>query len=275
VHDKLGDQSHRRELADSYRLRQMLDDLIRKLASLEARPSALSREQIRKAAADAKEVAAQVKKIAETKPARDDFGDPLREALSDKNQQMLNDRCNALGQAQDAGGTQKAAGEARASLQKLADAFDASRPGALAGMKASDPLKPDVREALDHGLGQLEALAKDGGEGHRLSPDDESKQRGEAMTNLVDGIYGKFGYNENSRAVARAIERELRDTEVPVDVRVIKKLIGDLERRRLESTVAGNSKPEDPQGTFFDPARLPPAYRENIEKYHKKLSELK
>src|SRR5262249_10195862 len=164
---------------------------------------------------------------------------------------------------------------ARASLQKLADAFDASRPGALARMKKSDPLKPDVREALDRGLCQLEGLARDGSEGRRLSPGDESKQRGEAMANLADGIYGNFGYNETSRAVVRAIERELRTTEVPVDFRVIEKLIGDLERRRLESTVAGDKKLEDPRGTFFDPARLPPAYREKIEKYYEKLSELR
>ena len=193
----------------------------------------------------------------------------------DMSQQTLNGQCNGLGQAQDSGGKQKAAGEARASLQKLADAFDASRPGALARMKKSDPLKPDVREALDRGLRQLEGLAKDGGEGRRLSPGDESKRRGEAMANLADGIYGNFGYNENSRAVVRSIERELRATKVPVDVRAIERLIGDLERRRLESTVAGDKKPEDPQGTFFDPARLPPAYRQKIEKYYEKLSEIR
>jgi len=118
-------------------------------------------------------------------------------------------------------------------------------------------------------------LAKDGGEGRRLTPGDEAKQRGEAMANLADGIYGNFGYNENSRAAVRAIERELSDTKVPVDVRVIEKLIGDLERRRLEATVAGDKKPEAPQGTFFDPARLPPAYREKIEKYYEKLSEIR
>jgi hypothetical protein len=275
VHDKVSDQSHRRELADGYRLRQMLDDLIRKLASLEARPNALSSKQIREAAADAKEVAAQLKKIAETSPTRDDFGDPLREALSDKNQQTLNGQCNGLGQAQDSDGKQKAAGEAKASLQMIADAFDASRPGALVRMKKSDPLKPGILEALDRGLRQLEGLAEDGGEGRRLSAGDESKRRGEAMANLADGIYGNFGYNENSRAVVRAIERELRTTKVPVDVRAIERLIGDLERRRVESTVAGDKKPESPQGTFSDPARLPPAYREKIEKYYEKLSEIK
>lgn len=269
--------TEQQQLSDAYRLKSVLDDLIDQFTQLEREPDSMTQEQMEQAASQAQEVAKQLQELAENQPTREQFDEQLREAVNEDRQQQLQSHCNALCRSQNAGDKSGAAAGVKSQLQQMAGAFERSAPQSLA--KSTPPAqpgnspRPGAQESLDRGLRQLEGLMKNSQQGRPLSPTDEARQRGEALHNVQDGVRGLFGDNQRSQAMLSELEEELQDATVPVDVAMIERLVRELEKRRIEAGAAGVKNPAAQPVTLIDPARLPPAYRRQIEKYFEKLSE--
>ncbi len=271
------------QLADAYKLKQMLDQEIGQVGRIEKDPDALPPEQVRETIEQAKETVRQLKEVAEKAPTRDDFGESLRQALSPKNQEEFEKQCRGLGQCLGGGPgqgqghreIQRASGAVKQSLETMARAFEQGQPRALAGMKRANLLKPGGQEALDRGLAQLERLTEKGlQEGGRLTPGQVKQQRAEALANIEAGVYSRLGYNDRTIGIVERLKRDLLDKDQPVEAKLIETLRADLQERRVEvSSKDEPRKPEEPRSTHIDPTRLPPAYRKAIETYFEKLAE--
>ena len=140
--------------------------------------------------------------------------------------------------------------------------------------KTSDALKAGQPDAFERGMAQLESLLRQLQAQRPVSPEDQSKQRREALQNLQTGIEVLYGANEKSQALLLLLERELKAPGHEVDPVTLKKLMAEL--THFSAEVKDPVKPpDDPGVTSMDPARFPPAYRGRIEEYFKKLSESK
>src|SRR5207302_9391490 len=142
------------QLANAYKLKQMLDQQIQTLDRRAQGDEKVSDVALEKTAGEARDTIGQLKKMAEEEPTRDDFGPALRDSLSGQNKVDLDARLSQLEQAarqarQDAASpnpqanppeqtnrlsqqqgpsTQEQAGQAKAALSKVSKAFEASQP---------------------------------------------------------------------------------------------------------------------------------------------------
>src|SRR5205823_9723781 len=153
---KLGEamrnKSEDRQLADAYKLKEMLDKEIQTFGQCQKSGDSLSSEALQKTIAETRETLKQLKSTAEQKPTRDAFGPKLRESLSDPNMTGLNWPLGELERAQDKETKEKAAGQAKEGLAKVSKAFTDSEPQALQQAQKSDSLKPSEQESLERGL---------------------------------------------------------------------------------------------------------------------------
>ncbi|HND53011.1 MAG TPA: hypothetical protein PLV92_11460, partial [Pirellulaceae bacterium] len=130
--EKLSQAMERREqeerLGEAYGLKKLLDDQIRQLEKFEKQPDSLTPPQQRQAADNSRQLTDQLQKVAQQSPTREQFGDPLREALNDANKQQLDKQCAGLGEGAGTGAAPKAASDLRQGLQKVSEAFQQSQP---------------------------------------------------------------------------------------------------------------------------------------------------
>jgi exonuclease VII small subunit len=260
------------QLADAYRLKQMLDNDIRKLGDFSGAPSNnIQKIDPAQTARDARETVNQLKAAAEQEPTRDAFGQPLREALSGTNKVNIDAKLAQLEQAQDQPLQQQRAGEARDELSRVSKAFGESEPKSLQMARKSDSLKPDAKDSFNLGLSQLDSLAKQLGKDQKLSPQDQGKQGREALYNLQTGMRSLNGDNERGNQIMLHLEDMLKSKD-PIEVEDLRKLLSELQHFSVESS-DHLAKRDDPEVTNIDPAKLPPAYRGRIQKYFQKLSE--
>ena len=127
-------ESTGQQLADAYKLKQMLDKQIQTFGKC-ANPGAggqVSDAEVDRTASEARETLNQLKKVAEQEPTRDAFGPPLRTALSGPNKAELDSKLARVQLAQDEPTRQQRAGEARDALSKVSKAFEESEPKAHA-----------------------------------------------------------------------------------------------------------------------------------------------
>lgn len=259
------------QLADAYRLKQMLDDQIRKMDDFSSAASNnIPNMDPAQTARDARETVNQLKTAAEQEPTRDAFAQPLRDSLSGTNKVDIDAKLAQLEQAQDQPSQQQRAGEARDALSRVSKAFGASQPKSLQMAHKSDALKPDAKDSFNLGLSQLDSLAKQL-EQKKLSPENQSKQGQEALYNLQTGLRSFNGDNERGNQIMLHLE-ELLKSKDPVEVEDLRKLLSELQHFSVESS-DHLAKGDDPEVTNIDPAKLPPAYRGRIQKYFQKLSE--
>src|SRR5207302_8562476 len=108
------------QLANAYKLKQMLDQQIQTLDRRAQGDEKVSDAALEKTAGEARDTIGQPKKMAEEEPTRDDFGPPLRDSLSGQNKVDLDARLSQLEQASRPGqapkegpGTQEQAGQAK------------------------------------------------------------------------------------------------------------------------------------------------------------------
>lgn len=262
-------RSERERLADAYRLKRELDEQRQLHEGLEENPDLLTGRELMRNTEDLKSTIDQLKQLAEQKPTSDDFGPELREELSDQNRKELDAQCDSLCKAGGAGAKGRAAGALKGTLEKIARAFSASQPRLLAELQTQDALEENAGQAMEHGIRQLKRLAQD----PRLSSQDEARLRRESVANLQSGVQGAYGNNERSRRALENVQQALEDPAVPVDERLIQRLLDVVERLSRERTLTDKRPQEEPGLTHTDPSRLPPAYREAIERYFRRLSE--
>ena len=276
LNDAMRDRSAEQQLAQAYRLKQMLDQQIHTLGKC-ANPSAgpagsASEAEVKQAAGDARETVNQLKKLAEQEPTRDAFGQPLRDSLSGQNKVDLDAKLSRLQQAQDLADRQQRAGEAQQSLSKVSKAFEDSEPKAMQMAHQSDSLKPDQQESFNIGLAELQSLIKQQQNNRKMSSQDQKSQGREALLNLRGGLHDRYGDNQRGTQLLAQLEDALT-TEKPVDVELLKKLTAELEHFSVETADSLARKEDNPQVTNIDPSKLPPAYRGRIQKYFERLSE--
>ena len=273
LHDAMKRQATGQQLADAYKLKKMLDDKIKQFGQVEQKPDAMTEQQLQKAAGDAKGTLDQLKNIVDQQATRSAFGPKLGQARGDKNKKELDAKLDALAAAKQDAARQQRAGAAKQGLGQVSKAFTESQPPVLQEAQNSDALKEGEQDALDRGLSQLESLLQHQQNNHPLSPENNAKQREEALRNLSAGLWGMHGHNERTDKVVALLERELKEKGQPLDELRIQKLMDELRTFSIEVSDKDRKKPDEPTTTTVDPSRLPPAYRGRIEQYFKKLSE--
>jgi len=267
LRDSLAGKARGNQLTHAYRLRDLLDQEIRTLKELEQ--GKFSEETAKQAAASAGNTVQTLRSLIEGGGLDGLLGPGLRESLNDERMQALQSKLDALARAQDSETRKRSATASREALQEVARSFDASAPTAVREARGADTLKGSEEEALEQGLQQLRGLVKEGEEGRPLSEEDKQRQLREALANVRKGAEQLRRSDKQARTLLR-LERVLGDFKV--DATHLKKLMEEIERFRAELTDASERTSLGAM-EHVDPARLPAAYRERIQKYFKKLSE--
>jgi hypothetical protein len=266
-------QASAQQLADAYKLKQMLDQQIRSLGQCENSPGSFSSAQGHQLAADSKGTLNQLKSLAEQQPTRDAFDQPLRDALNDKNKGDLDTRLGRFEYAQGDEAKKQAAAAAKEGLEKVSQAFNDSLPEALKAAEKNDPLKQNPSDSLQKGLDQLEKLVQQMENKGQKSPENQARQGREALFNLQQGIKDLEGSNEQTRLLLVRLEEELKKREPAPDLADFRKLLEQLQKLSAEVADRRPAKEEKPQVTNIDAARVSPTYRARVEKYFQRLSE--
>ena len=272
--EAMKNKSAGQQLADAYKLKQMLDKQIQTLGqcSNPGAGPAVSGEQADRAASEARETLNQLKKVAEQEPTRDAFGPPLRAALSGPNKSELDSKLARVQLAQDEPTKRERAGDAKDALSKVSQAFEESEPKTMQMAQKTDSLKPGEQESFNLGMAELESLAKQLEDKRQISPDKQGKQGREALGNLQSGLRSRFGDNERAVLLLQQLDKMLK-TEQPIEVEDLKKLINELQHFSVETADQMERKQDKPEVTNIDPTKLSPAYRGRIQKYFQRLSE--
>ena len=271
--DAMKGQSTGQQLANAYKMKQMLDKQIQTMDQASKPGGKVSDQALQQAAGDARETVNELKKSAEQEPTRDAFGHSLRDALNGENKVDLDAKLAQLQQASDEATRQQRAGAARDALGKVSKAFDASQPDALQMARQQDALKPDAQERFDQGLSELQSLIKQQENNKQMSRQDQAKEEKEALGNLRGAIAELYGEkDEQSQKIMVELEQALAK-ENPIDVELLKKLTTQLQHYSVETSDKLAKKDDKPEVSNIDPSRLPPAYRGRIQKYFEKLSE--
>ena len=264
-----------RQLADAYKLKQMLDQQIKRLDQLRQSTNDIPDADAQQAAGNSRETLNQLRQVAENKPTSDAFGPQLRDSLTGANQSGLDSQLDQLAQAQGNDGKKAAAGSAMQGLQKVSQAFTQSEPSALQAAQKNDSLKPGMEESFERGMAQLESMKRQLESGHQVSSEEGAKQRRDALANLSEGLQNLYGSDQQARQLLVELQENLKDNPTgPLDLALLKKMMDQLRNFSIE-IADKRDKDEKPDMTNIDPSRLPPAYRGRIEKYYQKLSEQK
>jgi hypothetical protein len=259
-----------RQLAQAYRLREMLETRAKELEQVEKAPGGFSDQEVSDRAEAARDTTRELKDLVEGSPAGDAFGAPLKEALGDGAQAARERALDALARPQSPAGRQRAAGESKDALKGLGEAFDRSAPRVTREVREKDALSSGGEESVSRGLEQLRGLM-DPDRARPRTPEDEGKQRREALANLRRGATALYGRDQRAERLLQRAEEALKEDQ-KIDGPRLRKLMDEIERFRVETSEA-RLTPDDPRVRHLDPARLPPAYRDRIQRYFEKLSE--
>ena len=265
-------RSAEHQLADAYKLKQMLDQQIQTFGKCSNPGANVSDSDLQKTASEARDTINQLKKLVEQEPTRDAFGQPLRNALSGQNKVDLDARLNRVQQAQNDADKPQRAADAKEGLSKVSQAFNESQPRTMQAAQQSDSLKPAQQDSFNQGMANLDSLIKQMEREHPISPKDKARQGKEALYNLQSGLRTQSGDNDRGNQILLHLEQLLKP-ETPLEVADLKKLMDELQHFSVETSDHLAKKDDKPEVTNIDPSRLPPAYRGRIQKYFQKLSE--
>jgi hypothetical protein len=267
-----------RQLANAYKLKQLLDGQTKTFDERSKPDSKISDEQLQKTVEEARETVSQLKKTAEQEPTRDAFGQPLRDALSGQNRVDIESKLQRLEKprtlqdAREAGTKEQRAGEARDALANVSKAFEQSQPKAMQMARKNDSLKDGAPDGMNQGMAELDSLIQQMQKGGQMSPEDAKKQGRQALYNLQTGMRSFYGDNEAGNQIMLRLDKMLNGEE-PLDIGDLKQLLEQLQHFSLEAASRVERSEDKPQVANIDPARLPPAYRGRIQKYFQKLSD--
>jgi hypothetical protein len=271
VDDALRDQSARNRLTEAGELRRALGNEIEQLR--QGQQPGSSSEGLQEAAAQSKSTTEGLKRLAEDKALEGQLGRGLRESLADKKKEQLDAQADGVARAASPEGRRQAAGPLQKGLEEVARAFDAGPQGRRPGKQSGPPLVPQGQQAIDQGLRQLQGLNQRRAAGKPLPREGEAKVGREAMAHLRSGMDSVYGYNERGKDVLDKVEKDLKQRERPVDVKLVQALLREIAARQREAAPSGQKPEEEAKKTHIDPSRMPPAYRKSIETYFQKLSE--
>jgi hypothetical protein len=266
------DRSAGQQLADAYRLKQLLDKEIQTLDRGAQTNSKVPSQEMKQTALAASETLNQLKQVAEQEPTRGAFGPALRDALSSTNKADLDDKLKRLQQARDDQVRRRRAGEARDALGEVSRAFAASQPRTLQTAQQSDALKTGADESFNRGMAELDSLVQQLERNRALSPEDEAKQSRQALADLQAGVRNQMANSDSTEAILLRLQEALK-AQTPLEAANLKALMDQLQRFSVENSEQLARRDEPPEITSIDPSRLPPAYRGRIQKYFQKLSE--
>jgi hypothetical protein len=272
LNQAVASQAAGQQLANAYRLKQMLDQQIKTLDQHAQAQSQLPQTNLQQTASEARQTVNELKKVAEQEPTRDAFGQPLRDALGGQNKVDLDAKLNQLEQAADAASQRQRAAESSQALGRVSKAFSASEPATMRAAERNDSLKPNPQDSLSDGIAELESLVQRLESQHQLSPEEMGKQGQQALYNLQMALRGERGNNDQGNQILAHLQEALEKEAVP-DVPNLKKLLDELHQFSVETSEKSAEKPGAPRITNIDPSRLPPEYRGRIQKYFQKLSE--
>jgi hypothetical protein len=255
-----------RALTHAYQLKEMVDGEAKALGKVEQNPDAQSREETGKVASGAEEATRELQRVVKDTAAKDAFGPPLHEALSPERQAARERALEALKSSSEPGERKRAAGRAKGDLEALSQAFEKSEPPTVGSLKSADPLKEGASEALDHAMHLLGSLGD-------ASRPGEEKAKDEALLELKDGLEGLYGKNDQTRRLLLEARDAVKKVDLKVDPVRLKQLLDALEQFRVEMADRRLDKDQLPDLRHIDVSRLPPAYRERIQKYYERLSE--
>ena len=265
-------QSAGRQLADAYKLKELLDRQIDTFGQCANQPTNINNTQLQQTVAASRETINQLKRMAEQEPTRDAFDGPLRDSLSGSNKVDLDSKLNQVQQAQGDASKQQACAGAKQALSKVSQAFRESEPKALQQAQNGDALIPSEQESFSVGLDQLSRLLKQCKSGSRLGSGAQTRQAQEALYYLQTGLRSQYGSNEQGKELLVKMD-QLCKAEVPLEVGDLKKLMEQLQHFSVETADQLAKKEDHPEVSNIDASRLPPAYRGRIQKYFQKLSE--
>ena len=271
----LQEKAQERQLADAYKLKQMLDRKIAQFAQCQnAAPADVpSDAEMQQAAGETRQTLKQLKAVAEQPPTRDEFDPALRESLTDLKMLSLHWPLSDLEKAQPPEARQKAAGQVKEGLEEISQAFEKSQPQALRAAREPSS-SPSPGTEWERGLAQLESLIRQLQSQRPISPETQLKQGQEALHHLQSAWNEKDAGAESGQATLARLQEALQPGENPLDLELLKQLRDALQASSAERVVpTEQQKPDQPDMTALDPTRLPPAYRGRIEKYFRKLSE--
>ena len=261
-----------RQLKHAHQLKELLEKQAQQMAKTEANPGGANDPQTQASAQAAKEAAGQLKDIVDHTSAGQAFGPQLHDALSDPKQAELNGKLDKAAQAQGEDGKRQAAHDAKDSLNKLTEAFDQSLPALTKDSQKKNPLGEGEEEGFEAAMRELEGLAMAKEQGRPVPQED--RQRTEAMQRLIKAMPRMFGHNEKSTALIAKIEAELKpDDGKPIDAAKLKKLMDEIQNFRAETAEADVKKKDKEAMLHIDLSKLPPEYRDRVERYFQKLSE--
>lgn len=256
----------RRQLADTYELKRLLDRQAEKMGEIESSPDEVSGEEAGRAAAAAKETTRELKELMEESPVGEGFGPELHQALSDARQGERERALDAVGEAGGGAERSRAAERARQGLEEVSDAFEKSAPQLVRELREEDALAESGEEAIANAIRRLQAMQAGG----RGSPGEAALRR-EVLFELRRGL-------EDMDADARRVEALLEEAEEAlehdeeIDPAKLARLLDELERFRTEIGGVEAEKLELDLA-HIDPSTLPAEYRERIQNYFRTLSE--
>ncbi len=146
-------------------------------------------------------------------------------------------------------------------------------PATMKQAQQGNPLTPDAEEALNQAMQELQSMEAAKANGKSPSPAEEAKQREDARLTLAKSIPQLYGNNESTAALLDEINKDLKNEDKPVNIEALKKLIDQIENLRVELNDKKMEKPDKEEISHIDPSKLPPEYRERVERYFQKLSE--
>jgi hypothetical protein len=265
-------QSTAQQLANAYKLKQMLDQQINTFDQRAQSNSKVSDDTLHKTAREARDTVDQMAKTAEQEPTRDAFGQPLRDALSGQNKVDLDAKLRQLEQADDTVSRQQRAAESRDGLARISKAFEESQPKSLQMARGWDSLKGDEKDSFGEGMAELDSLIKQLQSGRQLRPEDQAKLGQQLLQNLQSGMRSLYGSNDQGEQLLLKLQEMLK-AETGLDPGDLKKLMEALQHFSVETSEQLAKEDDRPELSNIDPSRLPPAYRGRIQKYFQKLSE--
>jgi hypothetical protein len=273
LENAVGRLAEARGLEDAYRLKEMVEAHARALGRIEATPEGYSAGQVAAAAGGARDTTRELKKLVEETPAGEAFGPALRDAVrtgeQDRRERALDGVATAAGPEE----RRAAAATGRRSLEDLSQAFEKSAPSAARESGGGDPLRASGHDAFALALRQLESLAAAEASGRATSPEGREKQRREALHNLRAGAEALYGKDPKTADFLVKVDQELKGGDAKVDAARMRRLVEQIERFRVEMGDPGRAQGRDARARHIDPAHLPPAYRDRIQRYFQQLSE--
>lgn len=276
----------RNDLADAYRMKQMLDQQIDQLQALESDPRAGEGDRGRQIARNSQEVVSGLRQLALRPGGQSALGEQTQRALDRDNTRRIDSAAEQLARAENAEQAQASAKSLRAGLEQVSQAFEEDRPDNLARRQqpqspAASSLKPSGQQAIARGLRQLESAARRQEQSQQQQSGQQPKSAGqqageqlrrEALKNLSDGIAAEYGHNEHSDEFLQRLAGDLEEPEFEVDRATIQRLLQQIQSLRREIEPEADSEAEQAHVLHIDPAQFPADYRESIERYFETLS---